>query len=75
MTEAMKPCPFCGGAGWVDFTDVGRPTYAVTCCGCAATGGWSKISEADAIFRWNMRTEPMDGRWKKLGPTPEEDDL
>lgn len=55
MTEELKPCPFCGGEpGMVQQTKV---NWAVMCHVCGAEGGWSKPS--DAIALWNRRATPQ----------------
>lgn len=53
--DGVLSCPFCGGGTWISHDKLPRPTWAVCCRACAATGPWSKISAADAAVSWNQR--------------------
>src|SRR3954466_12705046 len=52
--EALKPCPFCGGAAHVSNS---RSRYFMaTCSNCACHFAENFGTEADAIAAWNNRT-------------------
>lgn len=59
MSEALKPCPFCGSkATIIDSHDEvnmeGPLPYGVECDGCGVDiGGWH--SPEDAAYEWNTR--------------------
>lgn len=54
VTQALKPCPFCGGESWAINSPV-SPSIAIMCRSCGATGGL-RDTEAEAIAAWNTRT-------------------
>lgn len=59
MTE-IKPCPFCGGRGFVESeTGPTRRIEWVECISCGATGRWHRASRSHgpAIRDWNRRVE------------------
>lgn len=69
MTDALKPCPFCGNAGSgpiedalhvseMDMQGTWKASYAysVQCDKCTATMGYSE-SEEEAIAAWNNRAD------------------
>lgn len=56
--DELKPCPFCGGEAHL--MDMGWPHW-VWCSECGARVQSTKFDEegdAEAIAKWNMRTEP-----------------
>ena len=58
-TEALKPCPFCGGQArkqrtTLEIGNIKEPRYFVSCISCAAEGGWAK-TEGGAVRNWEMR--------------------
>ena len=60
MNNELLPCPFCGGAGFIQCEDHRMqsrpPIYIGECDRCGMSlGDWHK-SEADAIAAWNRRT-------------------
>ena len=46
----LKPCPFCGGAGYQH-----KHFWAVVTCGTCAADGPAGDTEAEAITAWNAR--------------------
>ena len=69
-TQALKPCPFCGGIG-LDFTDgttfrwmayscvdcgIGSETRVQT-MGAGSIEEWKAQAQADAVTEWNKRAE------------------
>ena len=67
MSEALKPCPFCGGDPTIRVfkgKDGWRDRYAVICRydegGCGAEGGLYHYEE-EAIEAWNRRAGEQDG--------------
>jgi len=67
MTEALKPCPFCGGSAVVAeaYTDY------IRCTQCAAFGPTGEDMHI-AAYKWNTRhsDENVIGvRWAIAGPT------
>jgi Lar family restriction alleviation protein len=60
MSEALKPCPFCGGeARVVSYGDPHEspPLVVVMCDECEATTG-DGIARESAIAAWNLRGSP-----------------
>ncbi len=66
-TNALKPCPFCGGPAALDFDeqrvrdvdkgqDVVERLHAVNCRQCYAGTQWYH-SQADATIAWNHRVK------------------
>ena len=53
MSEKLKPCPFCGGAGDVELSD--SRGFRVRCKGCGASMELVHPTQADAWRRWNHR--------------------
>lgn len=68
MSEALKPCPFCGGSACfvkhsagIDGTRAFDKWDAVACRSCGVTVGASNRrfrSRADALNAWNLRATP-----------------
>lgn len=54
MTNELKPCPFCGGAGDQVKTDINYNVVMCTKCHCETSGYTGKES---AIIAWNRRPE------------------
>ena len=54
MTEALKPCPFCGGEAQVEFF----ACWVVECQDCAASTA-GRDTEANAVSDWNTRHVPV----------------
>jgi len=71
MSEALKPCPFCGSKAaepWFDDDDQGSSRGEVYCTGCTATtqGGYHnwirdendmRQSIDQAVIKWNTRAD------------------
>lgn len=63
MSDALKPCPFCGGQVDIEKTIDGRKWYGVVCRNTQNLGGSCAVSirpsasEESAIGRWNMRAQ------------------
>jgi len=62
MTEALKPCPFCGkvpeaGAHENDWCE---PPEWIVICLCRSDP--PAVTEAEAIARWNTRAEKEMGQ-------------
>lgn len=58
MNKELKPCPFCGGKGILEYNITGG--YYVKCLKCGAkTGEFDPIADGSrpAIEAWNMRVE------------------
>lgn len=68
MSDALKPCPFCGSPTIVDGTD--EIGYYATCGRCSCSLGWDAglevgddygkfahefCAEAEAVAAWNQR--------------------
>lgn len=56
----LKPCPFCGGAAFLDnLSESGteRDSYYVHCTVCEVQQIVNNESRAAAIALWNRRTE------------------
>lgn len=57
MSNELKPCPFCGGKGYVicgsSYT-FGFPAYSVECEKCGTVGA-VKGSKQEAVEAWNGR--------------------
>ncbi len=53
MSEALKPCPFCGGAAVLCKPAFGRPYVACMNNFCPGP----KETESEAIAAWNRRVE------------------
>lgn len=64
MTEAIKPCPFCGHTG-LSFEDASTYRWGIAVCnGCGASAGETRREypdtgawHAEAIKQWNTRKE------------------
>ena len=58
MSIELKPCPFCGGEGFVndDPTGEGIGVLSVECHGCGADSGYWLRKDL-AIRSWNTRAE------------------
>ena len=58
MSEELKPCPFCGGEGYLnDITYLDEKTrYYIMCTKCKASTGLQKSKKA-AINIWNTRAK------------------
>lgn len=54
MTEALKPCPFCG-----EQQPPHDDTSWVHCLGCGAESGWRPTGD-EAIAAWNARADLVD---------------
>lgn len=57
MNETLKPCPFCGGVGYLDSIidlETTAREYVIVCGACTAQARWA-TTKADAIDAWNMR--------------------
>lgn len=54
VTQALEPCPFCGGGGLPHRVPTG---WRVSCknCDCQPRPGFPSDNEADAITAWNTR--------------------
>lgn len=48
MTEALKPCPFCGGKAEYTFNSLFKDHTMATCRSCGATAFWTKWQVRDA---------------------------
>lgn len=63
MTEALKPCPFCGGKAHVlsEKTHNGGRKFRVgcydPCCSGAAFEGAVFFDKSEAVDAWNRRVE------------------
>lgn len=55
VTEALKPCPFCGSSS-VGFKHYGLPDTKVGCNGCGAQFPYFN-NRAEAIAAWNTRAD------------------
>lgn len=71
--KELKPCPFCGGEGYIQtdyFKDIDMTSIAVMCLNCGASGkkvlvkGYHKSADIDimetdihAIKAWEQRRE------------------
>ena len=62
MSNALKPCPFCGDkAEILKMASFGKELFTVSCCtgGCIANISWV-VGKTTAIAAWNRRTESED---------------
>lgn len=70
MSDALRPCPFCGD----EAICIGaRVFHDIKCPGCGTLSG-TKEYKAEAIAAWNRRTpEPMTSviHWVRYDSTPE----
>ena len=66
MSEKLKPCPFCGGAGEIvrKVTESLTVFYFVQCLDCGATGSMEGqepdspvVGITDAVAAWNRRAK------------------
>lgn len=59
MTQELKPCPFCGGAGRMHESE--RPQngreYFVTCSACKGNCAKRSSNKEDAAIEWNRRPD------------------
>lgn len=55
VTQAVKPCPFCGGDATLN--ERLRDGYRFAECESCAFGLCAERTEAEAITAWNTRTE------------------
>lgn len=69
VTDALKPCPFCGNDGSGPIEDALHISFheaewrygdawSVQCDKCTATMGYSKTKD-EAIAEWNTRVTPV----------------
>lgn len=62
MTEALLPCPFCGGSGilhdyaWAERTG---PAFVECADCCVVREGWDDNTPGAAIAAWNRRATPI----------------
>ena len=59
MTDALLPCPFCGG------TNIRRGNYCVWCDDCSANTdvqGYAADGRMKAHIAWNRRQSPTTQR-------------
>lgn len=54
-TAELDPCPFCGGKATLTQTIGG--SFYVFCTDCGVEQGFSEPTEAEAIEKWNTRSE------------------
>jgi len=63
ITQALKPCPFCGGEPALDAAEVDEPSFSpedqlaiswIVGCSCSAFLG-PFLDDAEAIAAWNTR--------------------
>ena len=65
MSEALKPCPFCGGRATMvtgptaGLSEIGEvdPVRYVLCDDCAASSFDDHVTEEDAAGAWNARAD------------------
>jgi Lar family restriction alleviation protein len=56
QAEELKPCPFCGGEGKIEYDYYDSPLYWVQCVNCSSVTN-TFLTEAEAITAWNTRTD------------------
>ena len=63
MTEELKPCPFCGGEGYVAHRILpsGIVWFGCGCKKCRIQFGCYKSSVEEAIEQWNKRAGATQG--------------
>lgn len=75
MTDAMKPCPFCGGEAILEPCGV---RWSVGCTekeGADFCMGYQSLTtfsrQAEAIAAWNRRA-PVEGQWRPIESAPKD---
>lgn len=59
VTQALKPCPFCGGSANNPLLNDEWGIYALNCSQC--NGGTSADTAAEAVAAWNTRAASPRG--------------